>query len=78
MKKYVIRHNEAGLLVGGIGKYFVDFEKEPSKAMTFSSKRAAMNTAAHLNSLTIANGAEKAFYSVCETPTYSKPKFKRK
>ena len=40
MSKYAIKH-EDGMLVGGIGKHFVDFAGDFSKAMTFSSKRAA-------------------------------------
>ena len=77
MSKYAIKH-EGGMLVGGIGKYFVDFAGDFSKAMTFSSKRAAQGTADHLNSMTVANGAQKPFYSVCERSGYRKPNYLKK
>ena len=77
MSKYAIKH-EDGMLVGGISKHFVNFAGDFSKAMTFSSKRAAQETAELLNSITVANGAQKPFYSVCERSGYRKPNYLKK
>lgn len=77
MSKYAIKH-EDGMLVGGIGKHFVNFAGDFSKAMTFSNKKAAQETAELLNSITLANGARKSFYSVCERSGYRKPNYLKK
>ena len=78
MKKYAIKHKE-GFLVKSIGYPFVDISTNFSSAMTFSSKKAAEETARYLNDVTVRNGGKiKNCYSVCERSKFTPPAWAKK
>lgn len=77
MAKYAIKHAD-GVLLKDMGSPFFGLTGDFKEAMTFSSKKAAQNTADFINEATAKAGRKSKCYTVCEKKDYRTPDFMKK